>query len=161
MNVCSDTQSFPTLCDLMDGSPPGSFVHGIFQAKYWSGLPLLPPGIFPTQRLNPSLLFLLRWQVDSLPAEHWGSPINSVYMSVPILSEENRKMCQTQPPAERPLAKDSGCDLSTRFCPDRICGKPSSSWRRKWQLQYSCLENPMDKGAWRATVPGVTRLRHG
>ena len=23
-------------------------------------------------------------------------------------------------------------------------------------LQYSCLENPMDQGAWRATVPGVT-----
>ena len=22
-------------------------------------------------------------------------------------------------------------------------------------LQYSCLENPMDGGAWRATVPGV------
>ena len=24
-------------------------------------------------------------------------------------------------------------------------------------LQYSCLENPMDKGAWRATVHGVTK----
>ena len=23
-------------------------------------------------------------------------------------------------------------------------------------LQYSCLENPMDRGAWWATVPGVT-----
>ena len=22
-------------------------------------------------------------------------------------------------------------------------------------LQYSCLENPMDKGAWKAAVPGV------
>ena len=21
-------------------------------------------------------------------------------------------------------------------------------WRREWQLQYSCLENPMDRGAW-------------
>ena len=29
-------------------------------------------------------------------------------------------------------------------------------WRRKWQpTQYSCLENPMDKGAWQATVHGV------
>ena len=27
-------------------------------------------------------------------------------------------------------------------------------------LQYSCLENPMDRGAWRATVHGVTRVRH-
>ena len=24
-------------------------------------------------------------------------------------------------------------------------------------LQYSCLENPMDGGAWRATVHGVTK----
>ena len=24
------------------------------------------------------------------------------------------------------------------------------------QLQYSCRENPMDRGAWRATVHGVT-----
>ena len=32
-----------------------------------------------------------------------------------------------------------------------------------YPLQYSCLENPMDRGAWRATVHGVsksqTRLR--
>ena len=27
-------------------------------------------------------------------------------------------------------------------------------------LQYSCLENPMDKEAWQATVHGVTRVRH-
>ena len=27
-------------------------------------------------------------------------------------------------------------------------------------LQYSCLENPIDRGAWWATVHGVTRVRH-
>ena len=27
-------------------------------------------------------------------------------------------------------------------------------------LQYSCLENPMDRGAWQATVHGVTRTGH-
>ena len=26
-------QSCPTLCDPMDGSPPGSSIHGIFQAR--------------------------------------------------------------------------------------------------------------------------------
>ena len=26
-------------------------------------------------------------------------------------------------------------------------------WRRKWQsIQYSCLENSLDRGAWRATI---------
>ena len=33
--VCSDAQSCPTLCDFMDYSPPGSSVHGIFQARLW------------------------------------------------------------------------------------------------------------------------------
>ena len=27
-------------------------------------------------------------------------------------------------------------------------------------LQYSCLENPMDRGSWQATVHGVKRVRH-
>ena len=27
-------------------------------------------------------------------------------------------------------------------------------------LQYSCLGNPMDRGAWRATVHGVARVGH-
>ena len=27
-------------------------------------------------------------------------------------------------------------------------------------LQYSCLENPMDRGSWWATVHGVTRVTH-
>ena len=34
-------------------------------------------------------------------------------------------------------------------------------WRRKWQptLQCSCLENPRDRGAWRAAVYGVAQSR--
>ena len=27
-------------------------------------------------------------------------------------------------------------------------------------LQYSCLENPMDRGAWQSTVHGGARVRH-
>ena len=27
-------------------------------------------------------------------------------------------------------------------------------------LQYSCPENPMDRGAWLATVRGVARVKH-
>ena len=42
-------------CDPMDHSPPGSSVHGILQARYWSGLPCPPPGDLP----NPTDSFLL------------------------------------------------------------------------------------------------------
>ena len=36
-------QLCPTLSDPMDCSPPGSSIHGIFQAEYWSGVPLPSP----------------------------------------------------------------------------------------------------------------------
>ena len=29
-----------------------------------------------------------------------------------------------------------------------------------YPLQYSCLENPMDRGAWQATMYGVARVGH-
>ena len=33
-------------------------------------------------------------------------------------------------------------------------------WRRKWQpLQYSCLQNPRDGGAWCAAVYGIAQSR--
>ena len=31
--LCSGAQLYPTLCDPMDCSPPGSSVHGILQAR--------------------------------------------------------------------------------------------------------------------------------
>ena len=37
-------QSCPTPSDRMDCSLPGSSIHGIFQAKYWSGVPSPSPG---------------------------------------------------------------------------------------------------------------------
>ena len=37
-------ESGPTLSDPMDCGLPGSSVHGIFQAEYWSGVPLPSPG---------------------------------------------------------------------------------------------------------------------
>ena len=32
-------------------------------------------------------------------------------------------------------------------------GRPPERGHGKRAFQYSCLENPMDKGAWQATVP--------
>ena len=45
-------QLCPTLCEPLDCSPPGSSVHGIFQARILSGLPFPPPGDLP----NPEIL---------------------------------------------------------------------------------------------------------
>ena len=54
-------QSCLTLCKPMDYGPPGSSVHGVFQAGIWSGFPFptlgdLPdPGIKPTCLASPAL----------------------------------------------------------------------------------------------------------
>ena len=39
--------------------------------EYWSGLPCLPQGNLPDPVINPSLLWLLHWQADSLPLSPW------------------------------------------------------------------------------------------
>ena len=59
--MCAELlQSCPTLFDPMDGSPPGSSVHGILQEEYWKGLPfpsprdLSDPGIEPTALMPPA-----------------------------------------------------------------------------------------------------------
>ena len=42
----------------------------------------------------------------------------------------------------------------SRFSP--LLGRPSGKGNG-YSLQYSCLENPMDRGAWQTTVHGVVK----
>ena len=50
------TQACLTLCDSVDCSPPGSFVHGILQARILEWVAIsFSRGIFPTQGLNLDL----------------------------------------------------------------------------------------------------------
>ena len=69
-HMCSVAKLYPTLCNPMDCSLPGSSVHGISRQEYRSRLPFPSPGIFPIQGLNPHLLCFLYWQADSLPLSH-------------------------------------------------------------------------------------------
>ena len=51
-------------------------------------------------------------------------------------------------PADAGDIRDAGLIPGLGISPGEGHGNP---------LQYSCLEHPMDKGAWRATVPGVAK----
>ena len=69
--ACSVTQSFLTLCDPMDCSPPGSSVYVIFQARNTGmSFHVLLQEIFPIQGSNSHLFHLLHWQVDFY---HWAT----------------------------------------------------------------------------------------
>ena len=64
MCVCVLVTQCPTLCNIMDCSPPGSSVHGILQAiilewvaiTHYNEVTSLFQGIFPPQRSNLGLL---------------------------------------------------------------------------------------------------------
>ena len=51
-------------------------------------------------------------------------------------------------PANAEDVRDAGSIPGSGRCPSRRRGNP---------LQYSCLENPIDRGPWQATVHGVTQ----
>ena len=67
---CMHAQSYLTLCDPMNCSPPGSSVHGILQARIleWVAIPLSGVSSWPRDQTHI-------WQVDSLPLSHLGSLI--------------------------------------------------------------------------------------
>ena len=74
--LCSLAQSCPTLCDPMDCSPPGSFVHGDSPGKNTGvGCCAFLQGIFPTQGSNPGLLHC-RQNLYCL--SHQGSPLLTI-----------------------------------------------------------------------------------
>ena len=61
------SQSCWTLYNPMDCSPPGSSVHGIPQARYWSGLPFPSPTKPPNPGIKPGSPALLEHSLLSEP----------------------------------------------------------------------------------------------
>ena len=56
------------------------------------------------------------------------------------------------------VSKQSTCNVGD---PGSIPGSERSPGEGNGNpLQYSCLENPMDRGAWQDTVHGVARGKH-
>ena len=99
-------QSCPTLCDRIDGSPPGSAVPGI---PYFKNMELEPEEI---------LKFSIRFPDGS--------------GNLPTMDEGD-------------LSSIPGLGISP--------GGENSN-----PLQYSCLENPMDRGTWWATIYRVAEF---
>ena len=64
-------KSYPTLCNSMDCSSPGSSVCGILRQEYWSGLPFPSPEDLPNPGIEPRSPTM---QADSLPSEPPGKP---------------------------------------------------------------------------------------
>ena len=72
-------------------------------------------------------------------------------------ADDTTLMAESARAAAQPLVGLSGPSPSAPQPPD-LTSRGPLTWRREWQpLQYSCPENPMDRGAWRAIVLRVSQ----
>ena len=56
-------------------------------------------------------------------------------------------------------SKESACSVGDTGDASSILGWGRFFWGRAWPFQYSCLENPIDRGGWWATVCGVAKTQ--
>ena len=110
-------QSWPTLYDPMDCSPPGSSVHGDYPGKNNGvGCHVLLQEIFLTQGSNSRLLYFLHWQAGSLPPVPPGKPIYNhthththIYRFFFLSSKKCLQLTQScSPPAKPTLSQGLG-----------------------------------------------------
>ena len=78
----------------------------------------------------PELLVL---RIEGRLRPHWGFPVALVVKNLPVNAGDMR---------------GAGSIPGSGRSPGGGHGNP---------LQYSCLENPMDRGAWRATILRITK----
>ena len=135
-----DAQSCLTLCNPMDHSPPGSSILGIFQARILElGCHSLLQGVFPYRAQTwVSCTEGIFFTTES-PGKQEGTPEMRITLDFPGGSDGKESACN---------AGDPGLIHGWGRHPGEGNGNP---------LQYSCLENPKDGGAWRTTVPGVAQ----
>ena len=124
-----------TLCDTMDCSLQGSAVHRILQA------------------------IILQW--FSVPSSRESSqPSNRTFI---FFGSCTAGRFFTAEPLEKPIhtyiyGKTSACNAGDPGLIPVLGRSPGEGNANP--LHYSCLEKPMDRGAWQARVHGIARVRH-
>ena len=124
-------QSCSSLCDPIDGSPPGSPIPGILQARTLEWVAI-------------SFSSAWKWKVKVKSLSHAGllaTPWTAAYQAPPSVGFSKQEYWSGVP-LPSPIHTHIQAQIGEGD------GNP---------LQYSCLENPTDKGAWRATIHGVAK----
>ena len=107
----SVAKSCPTLCNLMDCSPPRCSVHGIFQARIlmWVAISSSGESSWPRDWTYISCRCLLHWQTASLPL---APPEKSklVYVLTDRNNSNNKKYLCVNSPRETTLDEKSRCN---------------------------------------------------
>ena len=126
-------------CNFMDCSCQTPLSMGFPRQEYWSGLPFPSPGNLPDLGIEPASPGSSALQANSLPLSHQ----RRILYSFPGGSEVKVSSCNVG-------------DLGSIPEPGRSPGEGNGN-----PLQYFCLENPTDGGAWWAIQStGLQRAGH-
>ena len=109
---------------------------GFYRQEYWSGLLCPLPRDIPDPGIEPESLLLHLVQVGSLPLAASGKSFVWITVDFPE-AQMVKNVCSAQ---------NLGAIPGLGRAPGEGNGNP---------LQYCCLENPMDRRAWRATLHRV------
>ena len=141
-------QSCLTLCNPIDSNPPGSSVPGILQARILEWVAISFSGAW-------------KWKVKVKSLSHvrlLATPWTAAHQAPPSMGF-SRQEYWSGLPLPSPLGgsddRDSACNAGD---PGSIPGWGRSLEERNgYPFRYSCWKNPMNKGAWWATVHGVVK----
>ena len=143
-------QSCSTLYDPIDGSPPGSPIPGILQAKTLEWVTISFSNAWKwkvkVKSLSRVRLFVTPWTAAYQAPPSMGFSMDARVLELGAIVFAVVKNLFAN-------AGDAGgltSILELGSSPGEGHGNP---------LPYSCLENPIDKGAWWATVQGVAKIR--
>ena len=109
--------------------------------EYWSGLPFPTPGDLPDPGIEPASL------PSPVLAGGFFTTSATVFLKEVFSSNSQMVLVVKNFPANEGDIGDMGSIPES--------GRSLGGYGNP--LQYSCLENPMDIGAWRATVHSVTK----
>ena len=136
---------------------------GFSRQEHWSGLP------FPSTMHESE-----KWKVKSLSCV-WllATPWTAAYQAPPSTGFSRQEYWSGVPLTgsyyiftlysyicfpHSSVSKESACNAGDQ---DSVPGSGKSPGEGNGNpLRYSCLENPMDRGDWQATVHSIARVRH-
>ena len=165
LSCFSRVQLFATLWTVTCQAP---LSMGFSRQEYWSGLPRPPPGDLPNQGMEPTSLMsscigrqvLYHWchhalnKVQHLAGQQWPRALSLVLLEIRMAPTSKHGLSSFEITFVRPM------NWGLRPCPVSNLMESTHMFNREGNgnpLQYSCLENPVDRGAWWAAVHRVAQ----
>ena len=167
LHVCvhaKSLQSCPTLCDPMDCSPPGSSVHGIFQARILEWVAITSSR--GSSRIKPASLMPLALSGELFTTRPPGKPFtlfrSPCSRELPCLEGQNLSPSQSSPfsrfffPSFRFLAASSGGNSNMFSLEPHNFGRELHQW-------CACVSCSIQRGIrvsfWMACHPSLSPVR--